>query len=420
MVSTPLRATMIVMNPVPPQSSTFAPTATIRNADWHMPDLDHEHAVVAGVASGAARELGVPRQWIRLAFLVLFTVKGLGGFVYVGLWALMRWAHTSGITPARTSGTRLRGRSEVHRFAGVALITIGIAAGGASLMPADAGLGYGIALVLMGLGLAWRTSSMDQTELPGRQRIRQLAGGLVAVVVGLSLVLSRLELLPLTIGVGLIAVVGTVVVAGPWLYQVLTDFDAERQARIRSDERAELGAHLHDSVLQTLALIQKADDPQTARNLARRQERELRNWLDPNRASRIGGSIRGRLDQLVSEVEELYGVPVEVVAVGDALIDERIEPLLNAAREATVNAARHSGTPRVDIFLEVAGDRIELFVRDTGKGFDRSQIPADRRGVRQSIIGRMERAGGSAIITTEIGEGTEVELVLELDQKDVQ
>ncbi|NNE96426.1 MAG: PspC domain-containing protein [Acidimicrobiales bacterium] len=407
------------MKPVSPRSNSFAPTAAIRDADWHMPDLDHEHAVVAGVASGTARELGVPRQWIRLAFIILFTVKGLGGFVYVGLWALLRWAHSSGISPRRATEARDRGRSELHRFAAVVLITIGIAIGGASLMPADTGLGYGIALILMGLGLAWRTSSMDQNEMPGRQRLRQLAGGLVAVAVGLSLVLSRLDALPLTLGVGIIVLVGTIVVAGPWLYQVLADFDAERQARIRSDERAELGAHLHDSVLQTLALIQKADDPQTARTLARRQERELRNWLDPNRASRIGGSIRGRLDELVSEVEELYGVPVEVVAVGDTLIDERIEPLLMAAREATVNAARHSGTPRVDIFLEVAGDRIEIFVRDTGKGFDRSKIPGDRRGVSQSIIGRMERAGGSATITTDIGEGSEVELVLELDQKDL-
>ncbi|MFW2382260.1 MAG: sensor histidine kinase, partial [Acidimicrobiales bacterium] len=175
---------------------------------------------------------------------------------------------------------------------------------------------------------------------------------------------------------------------------------------------------IHDSVLQTLALIQQSEDPQTAKNLARRQERELRNWLDPTRASRVGGSIRGHIDQLVSEVEELHGVPVEVVAVGDALVDEQIAPLLNAAREATLNAARHSGTPRVDIYFEVSDDRVELFVRDTGKGFDQNAIAADRRGVSQSIIGRMERAGGSAIITTEIGEGTEVELTIDRDRKE--
>ncbi len=401
-----------------PPSSAFDPTATIRKAQWRLPDLDEGNTVVAGVASGVARELGVPRIWIRIAFVVLFAVNGLGGFVYVALWALLRWAQSAGIGGGRREPIGLRGRSELHRLFAVALITVGIAAGGAPLLPNDEGLGYGLATVAMGLGLAWRTSSMDQTEMPGRQRIRQLAGGLVAVVLGLTLILTQIDALPLTLGVGFVALVGTVVVAGPWLYQVLSDFDAERQARIRSDERAEVGAHIHDSVLQTLALIQQVEDPQTAKNLARRQERELRNWLDPNRASRLGGSIRGHIDQLVSEVEGLYGVPVEVVAVGDALVDEQIQPLLQAAREATLNAARHSGTPRVDIFLEVADQRVELFVRDTGKGFDPSTIATDRRGVSQSIIGRMERAGGSAVITSEIGEGTEVELTIDRNPRD--
>ncbi len=406
------------MSSVEPPSGVFAPTAAIRNAHWRLPDLDEGNAVIAGVASGVASELGVPRHWVRIAFVALFAVQGLGGFLYVTLWALLRWAHASGIGAARGEPMGLRGKSERHRLLAVTLITVGIAAGGVPLLPSNAGLGYGLATVAMGLGLAWRTSSMDRTDMPGRERIRQLAGGLVAVVLGLTLILTQIDALPLTLGAGLIAVVGTVVVAGPWLYQVLSDFDAERQARIRSDERAEVGAHIHDSVLQTLALIQQVDDPRTAKNLARRQERELRNWLDPNRASRVGGSIRGHLDQLASEVEELHGVPVEVVAVGDALVDEQVEPLLKAAREATLNAVRHSGTPRVDIFLEVTGDRVELFVRDTGHGFDHRAIPTDRRGVSQSIIGRMERAGGSATITTEIGEGTEVELIIDRDPKE--
>jgi signal transduction histidine kinase len=399
-------------------SRALDPTATIRHANWRLPDLDDSNTVVAGVASGVARELGVPRSWIRIAFVVLFAIQGLGGFLYVTLWALLRWAHSSGISAGRSESIGLRGKSELHRLFAVALITVGIAAGGAPLVPNDGGVGFGLAAVVMGLGLAWRTSSIDQTALPGRERIRQLAGGLAAVVLGLTLILTRVDALPLTLGVGFVVVVGTVVVAGPWLYQVLSDFDAERQARIRSDERAEVGAHIHDSVLQTLALIQQVEDPQTARNLARRQERELRNWLDPSRVSRMGGSIRGRLDQVVSEVEELHGVPVEVVAVGDAMVDEQLEPLLNATREAALNAARHSGTPRVDIFLEVTEDRVNLFVRDTGRGFERSAVAADRRGVSQSIIGRMERAGGSATITSEIGEGTEVELTIDRSRKD--
>jgi signal transduction histidine kinase len=406
------------MASIDPPSGGFAPTATIRTANWRLPDLDQDNAVVAGVASGVARELGVPRSWMRIAFVVLFAIQGLGGFLYVTLWALLRWAHSSGIGAAREQPTGLRGRSERHRVFAVVLITAGIAAGGAPLLPNNAGVGYGLATVAMGLGLAWRTSSMDQTEMPGRERIRQLAGGLVAVVLGLTLILTQINTFPLTLGAAFIALVGTVVVAGPWLYKVLSDFDAERQARIRSDERAEVGAHIHDSVLQTLALIQQVEDPRTAKNLARRQERELRNWLDPNRASRVGGSIRGHLDQLASEVEDLHGVPVEVVAVGDALVDEQIEPILKAAREATLNAARHSGTPRVDIFLEVTDDRVQLFIRDTGNGFDQEAIPTDRRGVSQSIVGRMERSGGSAVVTTEIGEGTEVELTMDRNRKD--
>ncbi|MFW2383600.1 MAG: PspC domain-containing protein, partial [Acidimicrobiales bacterium] len=256
-------------------SSTFDPTATIRHANWRLPELDEENAVVAGVASGVARELGVPRSWIRIAFVILFAINGLGGFIYIILWALLRWAQSAGLGGSRRESIGLRGKSEAHRLFAVVLITIGIAAGGGPLLPSDEGLGYGLATVAMGLGLAWRTSSIDQSEMPGRERIRQLAGGLVAVVLGLTLILAQIDALPFTVGVGFIALVGTVVVAGPWLYQVLSDFDAERQARIRSDERAEVGAHIHDSVLQTLALIQQSEDPQTAKNLARRQEREL-------------------------------------------------------------------------------------------------------------------------------------------------
>ena len=211
-----------------------------------------------------------------------------------------------------------------------------------------------------------------------------------------------------------IGVVGAMIaLSAPWWWRLVRERDAERQARIRSDERAEVAAHLHDSVLQTLSLIQRhSDDPKTMTNLARRQERELRNWLDPNRVSRLGGSIRGQLDELATTVEELHGVPVEVVAVGDCLVDDRIEPLLRATGEATVNAAKHSGAERVDVYLEVSESDIEVFVRDTGKGFDLQSIGDDRRGVRNSIVGRMERAGGTAVITSAPGDGTEVELCL--------
>ncbi len=408
-----LRATIEAMHTAPPPSR-----AAGTNGNWRLPSLENDDVKLAGVASGAAAELGVPTAWVRIAFVFLFTIGGLGGYVYVGMWALFRWAETSGLGMSRKGGAGLRGRSSQHRLAAVVLITAGIAAGGGSLIPANPAISFAGSFVLLGLGLAWRTSSAPTAQMPGRDRIRQLGGGLVSVVLGLSIMLAQIDSIPFLLGAGVIALVGTIVVSGPWIYGVVADFDEERQARIRSDERAEVAAHIHDSVLQTLALIQKAEDPQTAKNLARRQERELRNWLDPKRASRVGGSIRGHLDQLVSDVEERHGVPVEVVAVGDALVDQPIQSLLKAAREACVNAANHSGTDRVDIYVEVTDDYVELFVRDTGKGFEMSGIDADRRGVSESIIGRMERAGGTATITSEIGEGTEIELRIDREPAD--
>jgi signal transduction histidine kinase len=193
--------------------------------------------------------------------------------------------------------------------------------------------------------------------------------------------------------------------------RLVRERDSEQQARVRSDERAEVAAHLHDSVLQTLSLIQRnADDPQTMLTLARRQERELRNWLDPDRASRVGESIRGRLDQLATDVEELHGVPVEVVTAGDCLVDETISAALDATREATVNAAKHSGAEQVDVYAEVSDTMVEFFIRDAGCGFVREQINGDRRGLKESILGRMERAGGTAIVSSDVGEGTEIEI----------
>ncbi len=395
--------------PVPPGRATVA-------RDWRLPDLDTEQAVIGGVAAGVARELAVPVSWLRLSFIALFAVNGWGALLYTAMWAGLRWLHDADLAPARSTPVPVRGRSHQQRLLAIVLITTGLAMFGAFVSPFRDGIGYPLGFVLIGLGLAWRTSSADRSEMPGRRRIRELLGGVCLVVGGLTWLLFRFDSTDTSsflIGAAAIAVIGTVVVSGPWIYRVLTDFDLERQARIRSEERAEVAAHIHDSVLQTLALIQKAEDRQTAVNLARRQERELRNWLDPNRASRLGGSIRGQLDRIATDVEALHGVAVEVVTVGDALVDEGIDALLGAAQEAAVNAAKHSGAARVDLFVEVSDDAVELFVRDTGSGFDRAEVAPDRRGLSESIIGRMERAGGTATIWTEAGEGTEVELRIE-------
>lgn len=188
------------------------------------------------------------------------------------------------------------------------------------------------------------------------------------------------------------------------------DLDAERHERIRSQERAEVAAHIHDSVLHTLTLIQRnSADPREVQRLARSQERELRTWLYAPRAD-PDQTFAAAVQKIVGEVEDTHGVPIDVVCVGDCPLDERLAAVLQAAREAMVNAAKYAEAPSVSVYAEVEGDEIVLFVRDRGKGFDLEAMPLDRMGVRGSIIGRMERNGGTATVRTAPGEGTEVRL----------
>ena len=210
-----------------------------------------------------------------------------------------------------------------------------------------------------------------------------------------------------------VVVVVLVLILAPWWLRLVRGLTAERAERIRSQERSEVAAHLHDSVLQTLALMQKrAGDPREVANLARRQERELRAWLNGRRAE-PGDSLASSLEAAAAEVEETHRVPIDVVAVGDAPLDERGAALVAAAREALVNAAKFGDGAPVSLYAEVGEDRTEVFVRDRGPGFELSRVPEDRRGVRESILGRMRRHGGRAAIHSSPGEGTEVELVME-------
>ena len=206
------------------------------------------------------------------------------------------------------------------------------------------------------------------------------------------------------------------VIFAPWFVRLAKSLTAERAERIRSQERAEVAAHLHDSVLQTLALVQKrAGNPREVAALARRQERELRTWLSGAPAHGAGERwLAAELESAAQEVEEAHGVPIDVVAVGDAELDADGEALVAAAREAMLNAAKFAGADApVAVYAEATGGRLQVFVRDRGPGFDPSAVPADRRGVRESILGRMERHGGRAAIHASPGGGTEVELVLD-------
>jgi hypothetical protein len=190
---------------------------------------------------------------------------------------------------------------------------------------------------------------------------------------------------------------------------------AERTERIRSQERADVGAHLHDSVLQTLALIQRsAEDPKQVAALARRQERELRGWLTDGGSRESGDRLDAALlETVAAEVEALAGGSIEVVAVGDCPLDARAGAVVGAAREAMLNALKFAGTTPVSVYAELSAERVQVFVRDRGSGFDLAAVPQARRGVRESIVGRMQRAGGVATVRSLPDGGTEVEIVLD-------
>jgi signal transduction histidine kinase len=208
--------------------------------------------------------------------------------------------------------------------------------------------------------------------------------------------------------------VGLFVAFGPWVRRLTQDLGAERRERVRQEERAGMATHLHDLVLQTLALIQRTDDPSRMSMLARQQETELRDWLY-GKAPLDGVDLMSTaLRDLASRVEHDHQVPVDVVTVGDAMVDERTRAVLAAASEALVNAAKHSGAARLSVFMEVEDEELRVFVTDQGTGFEVGEIPEDRKGIKHSIVERTERVGGTVAIESELGEGTEVGLSLPL------
>jgi signal transduction histidine kinase/phage shock protein PspC (stress-responsive transcriptional regulator) len=383
---------------------------------WQMPTLAEDDRLIGGVSAGIAREIGLEPPWVRIGFIALFAVGGWGALLYGASWAIMSLAGSRGTTIPRTRVAK--GRTERSRKVGFAAAVFG----GALLASQTGGYPPDVIWLLgvIGVGsfVCWQRIAGDSdNDLRSPRTWLVAAAGLVAATGAIMVLLTGIEGVAdvaTSVLVALGVFVAMAALSAPWWWRLVRERDAERQARVRADERADVAAHLHDSVLQTLTLIQRnGGDPQTMLNLARRQERELRNWLDPNRASRLGGSIRGQLDEIATTVEELHGVPVEVVAVGDCLVDESVEAIVGATREACVNAAKHSGAEQIDIYSEVSPEGLEVFVRDTGKGFEPAAIDDDRQGVRHSILARMERVGGTAVVNSAVGEGTEVELRLE-------
>ena len=359
---------------------------------------------LGGVAAGVADHLGLSPLVVRIAFVLLALSGGAGIAMYAALWV---------VVPQQEGGP-----AEGHdRVQLLALAALGL--GGVLLLQAAGVTSPALVPLLVvggGVALVWRQADEAQRArwrtAPGRGPLGLVAGGLLVLGGLVGLLATRGELRQAQDGLlftGL-AVAGMVVLSAPWWLRMTADLRHERRQRIRSEERAEVAAHVHDSVLQTLALIRKAaDDPREVQRLVRTSERELRGWLY-RPTSPAETAFAGALEQAAAEVEEAHGVTVEVVVVGDCPTTPALLALVAAAREAIVNAARHAGVDTVRVFAEVMTDRVEVFVRDRGRGFDRAAVPSDRYGIAQSVVGRMERNGGTAVVRSSPGEGTEVRL----------
>lgn len=253
-----------------------------------------------------------------------------------------------------------------------------------------------------------------------KNRVRTLLGvGLVVVgATGFLAAEGELPQIRDSLLFTVVVVGGLAVIAAPWLAGLWKELQLERRERIRQEERAEVAAMVHDSVLHTLTLIQRvAHDPREVSRLARSQERELRNWLYQP-AQDADATVAAAVRRIAAEEEDSHGVPIEVVCVGDIALDAagKLAATLKAARQAMVNAAKYSGSPSISVYAEVEGEEVTIFVKDRGKGFDLEAVPLDRMGIRESIIGRMERHGGAARVRTEPGEGTEVMLTMKVEK----
>jgi signal transduction histidine kinase len=370
--------------------------------------------MVAGVCAGLARALGVDPLVVRVAAIVLTLAGGTGAVAYAAAWVLL----------PRDDQARSLAQAAIRdrRWDLAQVVAAGSVVLGALLLVRNTGFWFNDAVVwpllLAGVGLAviWRQAGGSPFDARSRR------AGLARVVLGVALVVAgivtflaasdafsavRQALVATTV-----IVTGLALITGPWWLRLGRDLAQERRGRIRSEERAEVAAHLHDSVLQTLALIQRnAADPRAVVTMARRQERELRGWLwETGRRPTGGDSLAGEVARVAAEVEESHSISVDVVAVGDCPLDDRLRAMVAAGREAMVNAATWSGVTTISVYSEVKEGEAAVFVRDWGSGFDPAAVAPDRHGISESISGRMARNGGTAVVRSTMGEGTEVEL----------
>ena len=373
-----------------------------------------EGQVLGGVARGLADHLGLEVLVVRLIFVVLAAFGGAGVLMYALFWVFAPQDPRGAQAPADRQSLV------------TTLLALGSLAVGGLLLLHVVGLGVNLRLtlpllaVLAGAVILWRQADDDARErwraATGTARgtgALRAAGGIALVVLGAGAMLYGPADLDGS-GGGLVAALvvasGLALVSSPWWIRMARDLAAERNARIREQERAEVAAHVHDSVLHTLTLIQRhVEDPREVVRLARAQERELRGWLYRPRSD---ASVAAALERVAADVEDAHGVAIEVVVVGDCALDDRLAALRDAAREALVNAAKYAAASPITVYGEVEPATVTVFVRDRGPGFDPASVPADRLGLRQSVAGRMERHGGTSVVRSVIGEGTEVELAM--------
>jgi signal transduction histidine kinase/phage shock protein PspC (stress-responsive transcriptional regulator) len=382
--------------------------------------------VIGGVAGGVAEHLGISPLAVRITFAILSLAAGFGLVIYCLIWLL---APLEPLEPTVQPGRRLP-RPAARSVLGAALVVVGVIGllwlfgfwfGG--------GLAWPAVLAAVGFAVLWARDTDDgrgrwdlasmatpvEALLSGRISLPRVALGGILILGGMAILLAvttSFEAATSVVLAVLVTIGGTALLAGPWAWNVGRQLIEERSSRIRSEARAEMAAHLHDSVLQTLALIQRAREPREMATLARTQERELRAWLYGRAPSVHGVRLRDAIDEMAGEIERRHQVTVETVVVGDAELDDRLRALVAACTEATLNAAKHSGALEISVYVEAETDAVTAFVRDQGTGFDRESVPGDRRGIADSIVARMERRGGSAEINTKPGSGSEVILRL--------
>ncbi len=386
--------------------------------------------VVAGVAGGIADHLGVEVFWVRAVFAALTALNGVGVIAYGLLWVFVpqRTVNAPGEVPPKPR----------ERQQAIGLLALGLGAAVLVTLLTGAISGWVIgplAVALVGAAVVWREADEAQRRRwrdgarsgvfgsGGRSTLIRMVSGVSLVALGIGVLLFntyKLDQLQFALVAVLATLAGVALLTVPLWIKLVNDLGEERRARIRTEERAEIAAHLHDSVLQTLALIQKqAEAPREVRRLARGQERQLRDWLygrDVGEASRPT-TVSAAIALASGEVEDTFAISVQQVVVGDCPLDHNLLAMVQAAREAMVNAAKHAGVAEISVYGEVEEDSVTVFVRDRGRGFDQESVPEDRHGLADSIRGRMVRHGGEAKLRTGPGEGTEVHLEMPRKQE---